>query len=1136
MKGYYTMVARGDTMRKIFSPKEIPLHYFYMAWKKALHFAKSSYGIFDPVEITDFEMNLDKRLQELKKEFETVDDLKPFKMDKTYAYLLPKSPKDGQKRYRPMVQFSIRDQVAWAVVVLALGEWFDTNEQIGKLIPVNETKLRQSYYWMVPWSYNNRLKRMFQKSEFDGSYDRLYIHYNHKSLYESYQWSLRNLREERIKQFKTILQNYEEAYYGEADIKEFYPTLQRKYILQALNKRFELLQKADIMTEDCVEQWNKLLHQMFQFQTDFTGIIDELQSQNALKGFVESLFPKGDGSPDKIHELLNSTLPIGLIASGFLSNCVLTVFLDIPMNDFLLKLTKKLKKETGSIHHAYITRYTDDIMIISSDSNIILESLHQIKKLLGRIGLSLAEEKVSPSIDNKYKTLKAQKEQLSSLDKYSDLNHFLEERLKELETDEHPKSIKRRDRIPGSTAVIEKLSQIGENSLWAMNHDELDRYIRELLKLIETTFEDKEIKDETKVAFSAWRLRTGISETIKRTRPYKHYQGQDRLFRAVEKYPFKVSLIDYYIMHLFDIAAYEDIDSQLSTFLEQFAVQTDVNSENLGAYGSYVRTRVLLALSENWHLLPYNKRNRIQGIIFRSVMSWYNQPPVWHEKQAIYRTFTVTDIRRDPGVIQGIYGEEIASVSNSYALFKLNLRESSHFHEMSDTRNPLSASRLKVLLDIFKRRRIRNESARNILAPDEENFINWAWGYFHSLRPTELQADYWLEFSLILAKHSIEHIPQETFDIWMKFQENMTRTEKIQDLIDLLDRVIEDWLQYREGSSLHVKRFATALNNKSGNILLTYTKNRLVNLARIKQALCMESNGLKLLPNDWKRDFMQDNLDKNFPPLHEVQIPLIDWLTTVSTCFQPDNSGLTNPLSELEVLYFIKSLIVKFIKNESDTRLLSYNITTRKLTISLKDWSEWRRSINNENSPVHPPYPSIQYSSGCTEIPDPESDRLKQINEYLDNFTKKLPEEEKEMFQKELQDFAYCLALSVLILKMVSRSGNTTNYSRFSKLFQWHSIQQIILEGSAPSTNVAILLVSTLNVLLLIYQTQYHQLGTLKLPYKAISKQNVITLNEYARRIENQLELASKNYLVWSRGILEFISVDLDFLIKDERL
>ncbi|GED33831.1 hypothetical protein P9G84_25445 [Brevibacillus centrosporus] len=1122
-------------MKKIFSPKEIPLHYFYIAWKKARHFAQTSYGIFDPVEISDFEMNLDTRLQNIKHDFKIFDDVKPYKMEETIAYLLPKAPKNDHKRYRPMVQFSLRDQVAWTVVVLVLSEWFDTNEEIGKLIPVNETELRKTYNWMVPWSYNNRLKRIFQKNEFDGSYERLYIHYNHKSLYESFQWSLRNLREQRVREFEKVLESYEEAYYGEADIKEFYPTLRREHILQALKQRFEQLFEANVMSEDCVKQWNMLLKQMLQFQTDYSGIINELQSHNELKSFEESLFPSGDGSSDNIQELLNTTLPIGLVASGFLSNCALTIYLDIPMNNFLLELKNELKKDTGVLHLAYITRYTDDMMIISSNREIIWKSIQEINRLLGLVGLSLAEEKVSPKIESRYESLKTQINQLECLDKNSMLNIFLEKQLEEIKKSESPKSIKRRDRIPGSTAVIEKLSQIGENSLLAMNHEELDLYIRELLKLIDTTFEEREIKDETKVAFSSWRIRTGIAETTKRKRPFRHYRAKDRLLRAVEKYPFKVSLIDYYIMHLFDIAANEAIEQELESFLRQFSVSNEYNSENIGFYGSYLRTRVLLALADNWSLIPYSKRNVIQGVLFRAVMSWYNLLPIWHEKQAIYRMFTVTDITRDPGVIQVIAGESIKSVTHSYALFKMNLRESIHFHENSDAKKSLSASRLKVLLDIFKGRRGKEESARNVLVTEEEDFINWAWAYFHSLSPSEQNVDYWLDFSLILAKHSIKHIPQRTFQLWMKFKVNTIRNEAIHELIDLLDRVIEDWMRYKEGSDKYVKRFARALDITSGNLFFAYTKNRLINLARIKQALCMASNGLKVLPNDWKRDFIQDLSDNQCSPLNNVQIPLIDWLTAVSTSVQPDKSGLTNPLSELEALNLIYLFIKQLLKQNGDARQSAYNITTRRITISLVEWTDWRRSVKNGDSLDSQNFPKID-TPACPNMLDPELDRLKLISEYLNNFMNNLPESDKESIQTDHKDFVYCLALSVLILQMLSSNRDTSDYSEFSKLFQWHSIQQIILEGSGPSTSLTTLLISTLNMLLLIYQTQYHQLGQLKLPFKAMAKQNVITLEEYARRIEDHLRTANKNYLVWSGGILELISVDLNILAKDGRI
>ena len=120
-----------EYMRNIFSPDEIPIQFFYFGWKKALSYIKSDYGIYDPIEIENFNRNLHENLLEMRKQFSEGT----YNLSSTLTYLLPKSSlvdenQEEKRRVRPMVQFSFRDQVAWATVMLVFSEWFDSNEEI----------------------------------------------------------------------------------------------------------------------------------------------------------------------------------------------------------------------------------------------------------------------------------------------------------------------------------------------------------------------------------------------------------------------------------------------------------------------------------------------------------------------------------------------------------------------------------------------------------------------------------------------------------------------------------------------------------------------------------------------------------------------------------------------------------------------------------------------------------------------------------------------------------------------------------------------------------------------------------------------------------------------------------------------
>lgn len=254
-------------MRNIYCPDEIPIHFFYFGWKKALSYIKSDYGVYNPVEVEKFNRELHEELIEMKEQFKQGT----YKLSGTLTYLIPKSMKVDEKnqeirrRVRPMVQFSFRDQVAWAAAMLVLSEWFDSNEEIARRIPLHQQHHRKAYEWMVPWSFNNRIKRMFQEDELDGQMKRLFIHYNHSEMYESFQWGLRHLRETRKKQFQEIREKHGDAFYGEMDIREFYPSLKIEYVLKAIDERFKELQDAEIVSENCRDAWNNLLRQMCNF-------------------------------------------------------------------------------------------------------------------------------------------------------------------------------------------------------------------------------------------------------------------------------------------------------------------------------------------------------------------------------------------------------------------------------------------------------------------------------------------------------------------------------------------------------------------------------------------------------------------------------------------------------------------------------------------------------------------------------------------------------------------------------------------------------------------------------------------------------------------------------------------------------
>jgi hypothetical protein len=94
---------------------------------------------------------------------------------------------------------------------------------------------------------------------------------------------------------------------------------------------------------NAVEEWSNLLERLCSFTVD-TDCIDIDPDFTSHKLGMEL-------------DVLYNSLPIGLIASGFLANCVLTEHLDHKLDDYCTQ-----KKNEGK--PTYVTRYTDDIMIV----------------------------------------------------------------------------------------------------------------------------------------------------------------------------------------------------------------------------------------------------------------------------------------------------------------------------------------------------------------------------------------------------------------------------------------------------------------------------------------------------------------------------------------------------------------------------------------------------------------------------------------------------------------------------------------------------------------------------------------------------------------------------------------------------
>ncbi len=1081
---------------RFYMPEELPLSLFYYAWKKAKYFVVNQSGFYDPVDVKRFELNLDQNLLDLKESFENL--FNNYGSIKGKAYFTPKASKDNNKRYRIMTYFNFKDQVAWAVAVLALADWFDTNDEIMRIFPIKDTQLRNIYSWMVPWSYNNRIKRVVLQDDLTDEHRRLYTHFNSKDFYESFQWGLRNLREERKRQFEKIRETKDIVYYGEADIKEFYPSLKISYIKEAIFKRLtELSKDQNDIHKEKYKQWEIIINNLCNFEIDYGALHQE---PFAMQSVNDSLLGDREASYEELIEKLKYTLPINLISSGFLANCALTEFFDIRIADFL----KKKCKENGI--EAYITRYTDDIMIVSSNEKTVTETIIEIDKLLTKMELSLSIEKCKPkpflpsslNYDEDILDINIRNENITFQNR---IMEYFKESTKKFFENNCPR-VEKHDKIPGSTSVIEKLSQINEQTLWALNNKELERYLVEVLKLMEINFGADEIKDETKVAFTAWRARKGAEELLNRKLPISQYKINDILQRVIRKYPYKLSLLDYYVIHLFDRTKFENIIEPMEKLLAELKQKSEDEKISIGSYGAYVRTRFMYVIIHNWHLVRESQRKTLKGVIYEGILSWYKDEPIWHEKIAIYWLLIVLGINREPGIGNLNNSNSIEEMEKLFSISKMKNKEIDADSELFNS----------LILDAIKLRKSKNGDVWE-LDEDEEGWFSWRWDTLNRRVKGNLKQVH-LRTVISLAKFNKDLIPRKGFELIIRrldkgFISRSKENLKIfDDATSLVDSIIVEWI--RNPNKKHVKNFLAALTYKNKNELLQemyvskplrkYCANRIENIVEIIKVLkLLPIENISSLPFD-----IQNNIGLN---KDDKKIPLSDWIA-VTENLKYDKSRISQPLSELE----IASLMLSIIEEIDDANYIYLSL--KNLTVTIKDWKTWRENNLAE-----------KFSSVNIEL-NVKNKILNEQEEILKKFIDEISKTQK--------DFSKCYVLSIILLRLLVKRNINKEFYKVVSLLRWKGFQEILKRTSFPSTNYVTLLSSTLNSTQYIFREFYKEFGVSLLPYKQMTKyRKGLCLNEYKKEITGHYNSLKQQYMTWDFGLIERITIDVDLIMGE---
>lgn len=1127
---------------KLYAPSKIPLSYFYFGYKKAKHFVTKEASFCDYYDLELFESNLDKNIKKLKEEFENYSDLsnglipldsvgKRYKLNEAIIYWIPKSwENDKSPRMRPKGVFSFKDQVAWATVVLALSEWFDTNIKTRELISLDKYEQREALEWMVSWSYNNRIKRIHKYNEINNEYERGLVHYNGSSLYESYQWGMHQRNTAIKSKAKEIIDRHGTVYMGQTDIQEFYPTLKLEYIKDVLMDRLKELRKNNVILEDSeLNEWDLLLSDLLDFRFEFVDL--DYMDVDMLDKFARKISQAPEDSKlsikEKVINSLKQTLPLDIISAGFLSNCALTEILDKKIESFIQNQSIDKHKQT------FIFRYTDDITILSPDEDFIRKILKEIKSLLGNKELVLSEEKTRPLINEEKKIieLKEKNKKLASID-----NNIFKDILNEIEPQFKAEKFEKDDNLPGSTAIIEKMSQISDIELLTLDDNEIEEYIKELLNLLDMKFDNSEIEDETKVTFISWRIRSGLYEHLQRSLDTDKYNVKTPLIKAIEKYPYKISLYEIYTLILIDRIS-KTRDEVSIEYLEDFlkflngSEQTKYKSQ----YFPFIRTKLLFLISREWKRIPNESRGKLRLIISDSVQNWYafNKHIRWHEKYAIYYAFSVLKIKTDPkfapvNVKSGI------SVLNSLNRLRVVYSLSNDFYYSNEekalenkgtsafTIDEIQFGDILLFQSLFKQGLYYSKYRRK---------NEWS-NFEEALYPTIFD---------LLKEEKLDVSPEEKEILWFKLSQiDVQRISKtgwefldsvkvhnkiISDNILLIVTVVHKAIQSYFSNPKKMCNFARWIKegNNKDSFFKNYVNERFLYYSIIQRNFIGDTTNNIQFPIDFSNLLKETTSNK---VIGKLNIPIADWLFYIKNTPSMKLIELY-PLSEYEKVYLFSKILSKIneelgnIKEEDEFKSLSHAYLYN-YGISIEKWTELRKGIISSNTPSKNNETKEENLIGKCD------NKLNIKFQYPGVDIIKKSYNEKHTRNTHISHYLK----SITLLSILEENAFELTILKPFYIYNWKDLQTVFHQANFPSTDIATLLVNTLNGHRRFYEEHYRSFDYAALPYRKVGTNTVDSEDSYKKTINQILDRTNKNnkFISKSIGVIEVIEIDLDVI------
>lgn len=1097
----WTVRIGGTTMENLGYER-----YLYFAYKKAKHFVTRETSFVEHTEILCFEQKLDENIKRLSHLLSNPKNLEiEIKKMKGQLYFFPKSfsPK-GEPRVRPKVAFPFEYQVLWAAVILIIGEWFDTNERVKNTYSICDQNIRKQFDWMVPWSFNGRLKRLKGEAIDSSMNDVLisgYIQYNDSRIYESHQMALKKFETYRIQNAEKMLTCQNEIYKGELDIQEFFPTLKVTRIKEALCSRLGEL-SAIKKFEDLYFNINEIretINILFGLEIVYPDA-DTLENpyKKLLFEYYKKINPGDERSPkvQYLVDFLNDTLPLDLIASNFLSNCTLNHFIDRYIESEIGKENKGKKVS--------ILRYTDDYVILSTEEDTVIQVIENIKKKLGEIGLKYSPQKTLPTntldIVNKLDEMKERKGWDEEYYQYvkKKLNLEGSKNLRDINKNEKEKILGllnmfeiniRPEKVTKScmknNRITTNLSTTADTKLQGLSDQELELFTQEMLFYMQSNNDVGELKEETIKIFAAWRLNASYRE---KTYRMDYNKSELKLFlctiiEAIQKYPYKMGFYDVYLLTLFKVieeqeSGYEELKSFLIKLPEHVKSQDKI-SLIYDIYFSAVRTRILNVFAENWYRFNEQQRKELRRIIENTFLVWYADPKIqWTEQYTLYWTLSVLRLRLP------IHLCKQDNLKYPVYLNILNQLYEKYIFIIQEPTDEYSKD-LYIAVDLFKRGLYWSKQKKEYIFNEVDEIIYSVLK--RSITSNVKTADIysWLSFAQISYEkldvtilRALDKIVKRDYKTSIRNLDGETHFAVLDFLQYSIKKYFENPQKYT-GIVKWIKPTEKVVSNADKTIKDTYYKNyvktRFRSYAKIRSYYSLSDERLPHLPP----------VEVN----NVGAVPIVDWIFYCQTLpfnleVIPSKQDVLHPLTEYEFVKLLQHIVLnKPLMNMKRSKYIERD-PLFSIKLSYERWNTFRTK---------------------GEIESPVRKETKDLDVEV------TPEYVKDLFS------------------MLTNRPTHAQIKKHFSMYKWNDLQSYFEMTYYPSTEVASLFVNNLNVHQDFYQKVY-RMPLEELPYREVYASTKID-KSIDKWIENYLNKNEKDMIAkkYNRK-LELLEIDIDQL------